>query len=73
MWAKASASVNNGQCVEVGAFGGVVLVRDSKDPEGATLMFTRAEWMAFLEGVANGEFAVERLVQAEVLDRRTRV
>lgn len=73
MWHKASASSCNGNCVEV-AFkpdgctqchgappGAQVVVRDSKDPGGAHLHFTTAEWAAFLDGAVKGEFALEVL------------
>lgn len=56
-WRKASASNTNGNCVEVAAMsGGGVAVRDSKDPGGPILRFTAAEWAAFAEGMAAGEF-----------------
>lgn len=48
-------------CVEVGAGEGVVLVRDSKNPEILPLVFTRSEWDAFEKGVKAGEFTWERL------------
>jgi hypothetical protein len=32
----------------------MVLVRDSKDREGGTLMFTSEGWAAFVDGVENG-------------------
>jgi hypothetical protein len=31
-------------------------VRDSKDPTGPILRFTREEWAAFLGGAKEGEF-----------------
>lgn len=34
-------------------------LRDSKDPSGPVLVFTRSEWEAFTKGVANGEFLPE--------------
>lgn len=52
----ASASATNGCCVAVGACEHGVLVRDSKDPDGPVLSFTRAEWSAFLAGAKAGEF-----------------
>jgi hypothetical protein len=33
-----------------------VFLRDSKDPHGAVLRFTRAEIAAFLDGAKSGEF-----------------
>lgn len=60
-WRKARASQTNGNCVEVAAVpGGGVAVRDSKNPDGAVLRFTAAEWAAFVEGAAAGEFDLGR-------------
>jgi hypothetical protein len=57
VWRKATASAANGNCVEVAPVpDGGVAVRDSKDPEGPILRFTAAEWAAFAEGMAAGEF-----------------
>jgi len=56
-WRKSSRSGgNNGQCVEVRHHGEAVQVRDSKDPTGPILRFTREEWTAFLGGAKEGEF-----------------
>ena len=57
-WRKSShSSGNGGQCVEVAQnLPGAVAVRDSKDPEGAVLAFSFAEWRAFAAGVKFGEF-----------------
>jgi hypothetical protein len=56
-WHKSSASGNTGNCVEVAAnLPGIVAVRDSKNPDGAALVFSPAEWEAFIDGVCLGEF-----------------
>jgi len=56
-WRKASFSnTQGGNCVEVADLEGGMAVRDSKDPEGPTLVFTLAEWAAFLAGAKHGEF-----------------
>jgi Domain of unknown function (DUF397) len=57
-WRKSSSSGSQGgSCVEVADLpGGGVAVRDSKDPEGPKLVFTLAEWHAFICGVKDGEF-----------------
>jgi hypothetical protein len=56
-WRKATASGDNGQCVEVATnLPGIVAVRDSKDPNGPALVFTPQEWKAFLHGAGRGEF-----------------
>lgn len=56
-WFKATASNGNGNCVEVMITGGEVKVRDTKAKgAGAELVYTHAEWAAFLDGAAKGEF-----------------
>jgi hypothetical protein len=55
-WVKSSFSFANGNCVEVAELpGGSVGIRDSRDPGGPVLRFTRAEWAAFLGGARRGE------------------
>jgi hypothetical protein len=36
--------------------GGYVALRDSRDPTGPVLVFTPAEWDAFVAGAKDGEF-----------------
>ncbi|MBX6389517.1 MAG: DUF397 domain-containing protein [Frankia sp.] len=56
-WRKSSYSSYHGQCVEVAFLDqGTVAVRDSRDPAGPRLLFTAAEWSAFLAGAKDGEF-----------------
>lgn len=54
---KISTFCNFGDCVEVGQLaGGSVSVRDTKDPERRSLVFSHDEWDAFVKGVKAGEF-----------------
>ncbi len=55
-WRKSSYSGHaNSDCVEARASGrGIVQVRDSKDPQGRALAFSRAAWRAFLAEVKTG-------------------
>jgi hypothetical protein len=55
-WHKARSSTVNGQCVEIASVVGKIAIRDSKDPSGPILVYTPAEFSAFLEGARNGEF-----------------
>lgn len=55
-WRKAQVSVNNGQCLELARAEDMIAIRDSKNPGGPVLKYTRAEWHAFLDGAKNGEF-----------------
>ena len=42
--------------VEVAFVGSAIAVRDAKNPDGPALIFTAAEWDAFLGGAKDGEF-----------------
>ncbi|WP_216906824.1 DUF397 domain-containing protein [Nocardia sp. NBC_01377] len=57
-WRKSSFSgPNGGNCVEVAeASGGMVAMRNSRDPEGSVLFYTRPEIDAFVRGAKAGEF-----------------
>jgi Domain of unknown function (DUF397) len=55
-WHKADSSTVNGQCVEIASVAGKIAIRDSKDPDGPVLVYTSAEFGAFLDGARNGEF-----------------
>ena len=55
LWRKSTVS-GTGNCAEVAFDGDVVLMRQSQNPSGPVLTFSRAEWTAFLTGVLRGEF-----------------
>jgi hypothetical protein len=57
-WRKSSFSNLNGNCVEIGKLlPDRVGVRDSKDNgTGPVLIFTSAEWNAFIAGAREGQF-----------------
>jgi len=47
-WRKSSYSTSNGgDCVEVGTAPRTIAVRDSKDPHGPALAFSRERWDTF--------------------------
>ena len=47
----------SGNCVELAELtGGMVAVRNSRQPTGPVLIYTRAEITAFIQGVQRGEF-----------------
>nr|WP_280472954.1 DUF397 domain-containing protein [Nocardia asiatica] len=55
-WFKSSRSQAGRECVEVAFLdGGLVGVRDSKNPAGPALVFTPDGWDAFTAGVADEE------------------
>ncbi|MGH3569076.1 MAG: DUF397 domain-containing protein [Pseudonocardia sp.] len=57
VWQKSRFSSPSGNCVEVAALtDGGVAVRNSRYPGGPALIYTRAEMVAFVQGVKAGEF-----------------
>jgi Domain of unknown function (DUF397) len=56
-WFKSTRSgPNSDNCVEVAFVDEAIVVRDSKNPDGPALVFTAAEWDAFVGGAKDGEF-----------------
>lgn len=54
-WRK-SSRCGTSTCVEIARDGDDYLIRDSKNPDAPSLRFDSAEWAAFHDGVAAGEF-----------------
>lgn len=50
-WRKSSYSGNTGNCAEVAITESVVGIRDSKDPQGPVLVFTREQWAELVQRV----------------------
>lgn len=46
-WRKATYSLSNGNCVEVGTGQALVAIRDSTDPGGPVISVSPGEWAAF--------------------------
>ena len=55
-WIKSKLSDTQGSCVQMAEAGDVVHVRDSKNPAGPMLTFTKTEFAAWLDGAKKGEF-----------------
>ncbi|WP_326612119.1 DUF397 domain-containing protein [Streptomyces scopuliridis] len=55
-WIKSSYSGGSGtECVEVAELADASVIRDSKDPGGARLVFRGAAWGRFVLGVREGQ------------------
>ena len=66
-WIKASASNDQGACVEQRFVDGLIEVRDTKDEgNGPVLRFSLDEFAAWLDGAKRGEF--DRLLWVEQAD-----
>jgi hypothetical protein len=61
-WATAQASgATNGGCVRINLArvgDDMIGLQDSKQPEAGTMVYSRHEWLCFLDGVRNGEFDI---------------
>jgi hypothetical protein len=55
-WSKARASAGSGMCVEVAAHPQGIAVRHSVTPEDGAILYSHAEFAAFLDGAKKGEF-----------------
>jgi hypothetical protein len=56
-WRRSSQTgAADDNCVEVAFVDDAIAVRDSRRPEGPVLIFTQAEWDAFVGGAKDGEF-----------------
>ncbi|CAM5274275.1 DUF397 domain-containing protein (plasmid) [Streptomyces viridifaciens] len=55
-WEKSPYSGGNNNCVEFGAIGDHVAIRDSQRPEQVPLIYTRSEIRAMLLGAKAGHF-----------------
>ena len=55
IWRKSNYSTSNGgNCVEVANTPHAIAVRDSKNPGGAALAFSRDSWQAFTRTLITG-------------------
>ncbi|WP_308167349.1 DUF397 domain-containing protein [Catellatospora tritici] len=55
-WAESGRSdAGGGQCVEVLFGADTVAIRDSGDPDGPMLAFSRGSWQSFLDAIKLGD------------------
>lgn len=58
-WRKSTKSgPYSDNCVEVRKVNNFIEIRNSKNPDAGTAMFTEFEWTAFIGGVKDNEFEI---------------
>lgn len=55
VWRKSRHSKPDEDCIEVAVTNGSVWLRDSKNPEGPTVILSVATWNAFMSRARSGE------------------
>jgi hypothetical protein len=53
---RVARKCNSGECVRVAAHGDEIVIGSSKHLDGPVITYSRAEWVAFVEGVRQGDF-----------------
>ena len=70
-WRSAASGTVNGNQVEMARVDDGYAMRDSRHPDGPILLFTVAEWDAFVAGVRDGEFDAQSLRRVVHSDRES--
>ncbi|MFE3452632.1 DUF397 domain-containing protein [Nonomuraea sp. NPDC059194] len=60
VWMSSEGSRTIEDPIEIAFMGENILMRNGGDKDGAILVFTQAEWDAFVAGAIDGEFDYER-------------
>lgn len=55
VWRKSSYSGEAGDCVEVASLSKLTVIRDSKKPDGGTLVLDERTWAGLLSAVRSGQ------------------
>ncbi|ROT27136.1 DUF397 domain-containing protein [Micromonospora sp. HM5-17] len=58
VWQRAEGDDSEG-AVEIAFVDNLIGMRNSADPDGPVLVFTQAEWDAFVAGARDGEFDLD--------------
>jgi hypothetical protein len=53
---RTALQCNGGECVRVVPSGDMIVIGDTKNPNGPFLEYSRAEWKTFAEGIKQGDF-----------------
>jgi hypothetical protein len=53
---RVARNCNGGNCIRVAPIAEMIVIGDSKNPDGPLLSYSHAEWAAFVEGVRQGDF-----------------
>lgn len=47
---------DGGSCIRVAPHKGMIVIGDTKNPDGPVLSYSHDEWLAFVKGIRQGDF-----------------
>jgi hypothetical protein len=53
---RVARDCDGGSCIRVAPHAGMILIGDTKNPDGPVLSYSHAEWVAFVNGIRQGDF-----------------
>jgi hypothetical protein len=53
---RTSLDCDGGTCIRVAPHEGMIVIGDTKSPDGPVLSYSKDEWQAFVAGVRRGDF-----------------
>jgi hypothetical protein len=65
-WRKSSRSSGSDGCVECARLSEEIVIRDSKDPDGGTLIVSAGNWRLFLRSIKSGYSSINILIASIV-------
>lgn len=53
---RVARDCDGGSCIRVAPHKGMIVIGDTKNPDGPVLSYSHDEWLAFVKGIRQGDF-----------------
>jgi hypothetical protein len=53
---RVARDCDGGSCIRVAPHEGMIVIGDTKNPDGPVLFYSHDEWLAFVKGIRQGDF-----------------
>ncbi len=53
---RVARDCDGGSCIRVAPHKGMIVIGDTKNPDGPVLSYSHDEWLAFIKGIRQGDF-----------------